>query len=380
VRQRQVHDMIQSVGGYWRPVNGVVRLLEELGELGELIQGSPGDIVTDELAEEFADVWIITTCTANQFNVDLKARSASGAAVANGISALLPYAGTIARIINYYDGPKNPRSVADWPTLGAAIESFQAELISLASHLRVDIDSAIDAKLRSTPIRDSGRFATSYDPSTAGVLQGFEQVRVSSPCSFAERAKLWGAPDWRSDRTIGWNAERVSPYLAIFCKAAEREGLDGFVIGPGTDAEAAGMSGLAKWFAAFLSSLAENDPLSADKGGFAGVDMPGWQFSFRGVRMFVSVFSSLYANSHPRHSPSGTYFFLQPEASFEAYRIGSRYPFSGIVKESIRSKFSRLGYSYPAELIDERVESRIYLLPRWPGDADVQWWRKIAAT
>ena len=33
--QAKVHAMIQAIGGYWRPVNAVARLLEELGELGE---------------------------------------------------------------------------------------------------------------------------------------------------------------------------------------------------------------------------------------------------------------------------------------------------------------------------------------------------------
>lgn len=331
LRQRQVHGMIQSVGGYWRPINGLARLLEELGELSEIIESRSADFAMDELAEEFADVWIISTCIANQFNIDLKARAGSGVAIANGISGLLPYAGTIARIINYYDGPKNPRSVEGWPTLGAAIESFQAELRLLAEHFDVDIDSAIDAKIHRTPIRDSGRFATSYDPSTAEVLEEFDQLRCSSLCSFAKRAKLWGAPAWRDDRPVDWNAEAISPYLTIFAKAAEREGLDGFVVGPGLAAEADGMAGLAEWFGSFLKSLARNDSDRRIEDAFAGVDRPGWQFSFRGVRMFVSVFSSLYDDTHPRYSPSGPYVSFQPESSFEAYRIGSRYPSSGTV-------------------------------------------------
>jgi hypothetical protein len=32
--QARVHAMIQNIGGYWRPVNAVARLLEELAELG----------------------------------------------------------------------------------------------------------------------------------------------------------------------------------------------------------------------------------------------------------------------------------------------------------------------------------------------------------
>jgi hypothetical protein len=372
--------MIQSVGGYWRPANGVVRLLEELGELGELIQSYSTGPPDGQLAEEFADVWIITTCTANQFNIDLEIRPGNGVAARKGISALLPYAGIIARIVNYYDGPKTPRSVADWPTLGLAIETFQAELRLLADHLGVDINSAIDAKVDRTPMRDAGRFTVSYDPSTAKVLSRFSKLRHMSPCTFAERAKLWGSPDWREDRSVEWNVEMISPYLAIFAKAAEREGLDGFVVGSGRAAEVGGMGALAQWFARVLESFIRNDPGSRVADAFAGVDRPGWQFSFRGTRMFVSVFSSLYADTHPRYSPSGTYIVFQPEASFDAHRIGANHPSSRTVKQSIRNKFRELGYAYPGELIDERVEAHIYLLPRWPEDAEVSWWTLLPAT
>ena len=70
-RQRQVHAMIQNVGGYWRPVNAVARLLEELGELGELLISADLDSNGDQLSDEFADLWIISACLANQFNVTL---------------------------------------------------------------------------------------------------------------------------------------------------------------------------------------------------------------------------------------------------------------------------------------------------------------------
>ena len=41
--QTQVHAMIQAIGGYWRPVNAVARLLEELAGLGEQLVTANSD-------------------------------------------------------------------------------------------------------------------------------------------------------------------------------------------------------------------------------------------------------------------------------------------------------------------------------------------------
>ena len=54
--QAQVHAMIQAIGGYWRPVNAVARLLEELAELGEELTTADADGGREKLSGEFADV------------------------------------------------------------------------------------------------------------------------------------------------------------------------------------------------------------------------------------------------------------------------------------------------------------------------------------
>ena len=46
--QAQVHAMIAAIGGYWRPVNAVARLLEELAELGEEL--TTADAVGEKLS------------------------------------------------------------------------------------------------------------------------------------------------------------------------------------------------------------------------------------------------------------------------------------------------------------------------------------------
>ncbi len=67
--QEQVRTTLGAVGGYWRPLAAVARLLEELGELAEILMSPTPD--AGDLAEELADLWIITTALADQFLWDV---------------------------------------------------------------------------------------------------------------------------------------------------------------------------------------------------------------------------------------------------------------------------------------------------------------------
>lgn len=370
-RQRHVHEMIQQVGGYWRPIAGVARLLEELGELTEQLAGAQ-PATNPRLAEELADLWIITTCTANQFQVSLPAHpTALDPAEREPLHSLVTCAGQLARIVNYYDGPKNPRSVEDWPTLGAAISGVHASLYRLADDYRIRLDEAIDAKIARTARRDVGRFRASYDPSTAETLGSFEQVRATSRCSFASSARLWGAPTWRAEESTARNVERIVPFFTVFAKAAEHEGLDGFLIA--NPADFGGLDALAGWFHGLLCAIARHDHSPADPYG-PEIERPEWQFSFYRIRMFVTVFSSVYPATHVRHAPTGTFVLFQPEESFTAHGVGGGSDRSHRTKRQIRDRFGQAEW-YPTEIIDARIEALIYVLPVRPDDPVVRWWR-----
>ena len=315
--QAKVHAMIQAIGGYWRPVNAVARLLEELGELGEQLVAN-GD--REKLSGEFADVWIISTCLANQFALILADDRAEAAephrdGAAGGFACLVEEAGRIARVVNYYDGPKNPRSLDGFPTLTAAIESFQRALRMLAVSHRVDLEAAVESKVTDATERDRGRFAVSYDPSTADSLCAFKEVVPSaqSPSSPTAR-RLWGAPTWDGRLTVEHNVDLMIPFLTCFAKAAGRENLDGFVIRLPDGPETADLPALSRHLSRVLTCLAARGP--RPNGSFpADVRTPGWQFSFRGTRLRISVFSPLYPAPYPRHCEHGTFVLLQPAAS-----------------------------------------------------------------
>lgn len=265
--QEQVRVTMAAFGGYWRPLAAVARLLEELGELSdELVAdgttadgtGQPGSW----LGTELADLWIITTALADQYLAEVTeprhfATVTSGELQpATSTAALLSAAGQIARIINYYDGPKTPRGDSSWMSIGTAVARFHEALSEIAEALGVDLAAAVQAKLLEIPALDSGRFsATWHDPATAACLSELRRLPGVAGGPLAT-ARLWGAPDWQPG-SIAVNAEAVAPSLVGFAKAARAEHFDGYVIpGPPPSPEGTSNDSLRE----LVQELSAHDP------------------------------------------------------------------------------------------------------------------------
>ena len=297
--QQRVDEMIEQVGGYWRPVAGVARLLEEIGELAEQTHAAPPD--AEAIAEELADIWIISACLANQFNISLPEQDPHPPPTREiwAISEIAAEAGRVARIVNYYDGPKTPRSLDNWMPLGRAISALHSAVRTFAERCSVDLDLAIEKKISLTSNVDSRRFAPSFNPSTAAALEEFSVIRKRTPCPFATAARLWGAPGWNTHWSIARNVDCLLPYLVSFTKAATSERLDGFILSVDC-IKPPDMAGLARWFASLLETLRKSDPASEAEPIDERVLRRGWQFSFNECPLFISVFSPLYRFDHPR--------------------------------------------------------------------------------
>jgi NTP pyrophosphatase (non-canonical NTP hydrolase) len=194
--QQRVRSVVAQVGGYWRPLAAVARLLEELGELGELLDSSNTQL--EDLASELADLWIITTAVADQFLGDVAepGRSVEQEPAGGSITELLAAAGRIARLVNYYDGPKIPRSVPG-PSLNTLVAEFHSLLACVASDRGIDLAAAVDIKLDAIPALDAGRFAQGgHDPSTADCLEAFRLGATTGFGPSHRETRLWGGPAW----------------------------------------------------------------------------------------------------------------------------------------------------------------------------------------
>ena len=218
--QRLVRETMIAAGGYWRPLAAVARLLEELGELSELVETGAE---AGEVEGELADLWIITTALADQFLAEVE-DPASGSEALADLGMLVAAAGPIARVVNHYDGPKVPREGEPMPTLQGSIAGFHMALSAFSAARRIELGAAVRAKIERIHARgDIERFGRQgFDPSTAPVL--------SRPLPEGVPERLWGGPE--PDIEGPPPAQLTRGPLTTFAKAARAEGLQGFVIPP----------------------------------------------------------------------------------------------------------------------------------------------------
>lgn len=371
--QRALQGAIRSVGGYWPPLSAVARLLEELGELADAAYGYKPDRST-AIGEELADLWIISTCLASQYCIELA--EAEQSPVAQDVGELLlrglRCAGEIARTINYYDGPKNPRTLEGWVPLGRQIRKFHEVLFELADQCRVQLRTVVQQKITTMATRDATRFKPGFDPSTAPSLVAFRRLVDRTACPFAHHARLWGTPTWNSLQTIEQNTSAITAVLTALAKCARYEQIDGLVAQMPECLASDRFDNLGTLLNRVLRTLCEMDEVN-NRSFASQVDEPGWQFEFRDVRFFISVFSPHYPANHPRHSPDDHYIFFQPESSFADHGFAEA-PGSKAKKQRIRRAFAAEGMWYPSETIDSRIEANIYLPPRSDSDEALPWW------
>ncbi len=178
-----------EAGGYWRPLAAVARLLEELGELARAARSGSGRAERD-LASELADLWIITTALADQFRIAVP--EPPGPAPPGRRGRRRPRLwwsrrGAIARVVNYYDGPKLPRSPGDLPSLTEAIGAFHGELELLCATLGVDLSGAVKREVRRDPW-------AGHEALRPGGLRSEHRCRPRPPAAAPGRGEAMGRP------------------------------------------------------------------------------------------------------------------------------------------------------------------------------------------
>jgi NTP pyrophosphatase (non-canonical NTP hydrolase) len=289
--QRRVREALMRVGGYWRPLAALARALEELGEVAELLLAP--DPPGEELAEELADLWIITTALADQFLGDVadpgsRVPGAAPEQTARDLLAeLVVAAGRMARIVNYYDGPKTPRSLAGWGSLSDAVAALHERLEALAGAHRLDLAAAVEHKLDAIPARDERRFArAAEDPSTAPCLEAFRRLRERVLGLDPVEARAWGRAV-SSPEPAAAELDAIAAVLASFTKAAVHERLEAFVLCVACEPDAARRQPPNSRLEALLVAVAARDPAGA-RGLPRSPRARPESFSFAGVALAVA--------------------------------------------------------------------------------------------
>ncbi|WP_290779138.1 MazG nucleotide pyrophosphohydrolase domain-containing protein [Exiguobacterium sp. UBA5002] len=220
--QQKVDATIRSLGGYFRPLSGLARLTEEVGEVGEALEQND----LEALRLELVDVLMISTCLANQYVADLATQHET-LDTANddqdgSFYRLVHEAGQIARVMNGYEGDKPPKAKDTIVPIGHSLARLQRELFRLARPLQLDLLTEIDRTNEKNLKRDKTRFALTRDPITEETIDHFRSATGSE-------ARLWGAPVYEENQTIEDNMEAALPSLRRFLRCASIEGIEAFV-------------------------------------------------------------------------------------------------------------------------------------------------------
>ncbi|HEY5710129.1 MAG TPA: YqcI/YcgG family protein [Solirubrobacterales bacterium] len=198
----------------------------------------------------------------------------------------------------------------------------------------------------------------------------FAVVKRTTPCPYALGARISYGPQW--DPALGLaNSELIAQSLAEWAKTARTSASHGFVIGIYSP-EAADFGSVTALLKTALQHLSHFDPNQSDCLQ-RDIEQTDWQFEFAGLRLFVNVFAPCYPPGHGKRveDPERVFLFFQPEYSFDICGVNRD---NLAAKRMIRRRFAEAGSPYSGELIDQRVEAYLYMLPLDPGDPPVRWW------
>lgn len=389
----KVRETAIGLGGYWRPLSATARVLEELGEVGEVLVDDNSDL--DQLIAELADLFVITTCIADQYcaNVcealkdipidDVGTIPEDGSPLEKMFCRLAQCTGRLGRLINHLEGDKAPKPGERVSSVAVEVAHIQRILFYMTSAAGGNLVTAVDTALDMNACRDRSRFKSNWDPSTALSLDRFRETVVKTLCPFAQRAKIWGAPDVDDKKDFAHNVSQIADVLRRFCRVAPSEGLDGFVIRLDMPAQIRDLTSFSSAFLELARGLGRaNKEAGLDNPMEWDISSPEWRFTFGGVSFFITTFAPFYRGDHPRFSwcRNSAFIFLQPEFSFDHHGIHSGNHKRGSIKESIRQYFSKNSIGYSSELVEQPLEALKYIKPLQLSDPPVKWWETSGRT
>lgn len=223
--QEVVDETVRTLGGYWIPLSGLARVLEELGELGELILKED---FSDEFATELSDVMIIIICVANQYCARLdtskivKESDISKLSLSDLYLKLAADCGEFARIINSYEGNKKLKPTEHPTTVEKQASLICFDITSIAKTRNLNLVEIVEKTMLKVRKRDKNRFDTLYDPSLS--ISHDEYILSIKP-----NAKIWGLRD-SMHASLKDDLPNNDDTIARFLKFGKIEGINSLVI------------------------------------------------------------------------------------------------------------------------------------------------------
>ncbi len=223
--QTIVDETVRTLGGYWAPLSGLARVLEELGELGELLLEKD---LGDEFVTELSDVMIITICVANQYCARLdtseieKESNISTLTLQELYFQLASDCGKFARIVNSYEGNKKLKPTEHPTTVEKQASRICFDIVTISKSCNLSVLDMIEKTMFKVRKRDKNRFDTLYDPSLSSSHD--EYILSIKP-----NVKIWGLRDSNHSvlkADLVHNKDTIERYL----KFGEIEGIHSLVI------------------------------------------------------------------------------------------------------------------------------------------------------
>jgi YqcI/YcgG family len=211
---------------------------------------------------------------------------------------------------------------------------------------------------------------------SCGPERPFVAVINTTLCPYARTAHVMYGSSWVEGLTFHDNLAKNIAELSHFCRIAFQARLHGFVLEALVGEKACSMTGTLEVMRSVMRGLASADESALQSLEADSIETPSWQFSFRGIELFTSVFSPCYPAWHTKHLPNklSVVIFFQPDFSFDFCRIDRR---NKAAKEAIRKRFAESGRPYDWHLIERRIEAHIYVSPLHLGDPPVMWWLDV---
>ncbi|MFM8454522.1 MAG: hypothetical protein ACKOAD_06160 [Gammaproteobacteria bacterium] len=233
--QKKIDLSIRSLGGYWRPLSALARLMEELGEFASACYQQDNESSSNELT----DIFIISTCIANQYCSNLSeqyknvgfcndVKSILTSISGNGsLNTLLFLSGKLARRINHYEGDKTPKNGEDFFSVQEVVAEIHIEIFRLSKDLKYDFIKKINNILDKSSKRDKFRFNKVFDPSASECKKVLIKLNDYSDYVYD---KVWGAPEWDLNREIEYNTNKILNHINRYKKIAPFEKIKIFIL------------------------------------------------------------------------------------------------------------------------------------------------------